>query len=89
MARQFKHDCEKCVYLGNEYKRYDMYFCPDDNGGIIVIRYGNEPSENTSADLSIAVQYMIQENYHNAIKAGLRKGIITPEMLVRAVKGEI
>lgn len=51
MKPKFKHDCQKCTFLGH-IDNYDHYIC----GDIFVSRYGNENHEYTSLTVNFAFQ---------------------------------
>ncbi len=55
---QYTHDCESCTFLGrdvdtNNDTQVDMYFCPQGGLPTIIMRYGNEGSEYTSAPIAV------------------------------------
>lgn len=55
---QYTHDCESCTFLGRDIDtssntQVDMYFCPQGGLPTIVMRYGNEGVEYTSAPVSV------------------------------------
>ena len=31
----FKHDCDRCIFIGKSYDERDLYVCPEDNFNII------------------------------------------------------
>jgi len=71
--KRFKHDCNKCKYLGT-YKEYDLYFCAK---GIetVIARYGSLGWENLSG-LVFATSGSIESLYeakNRAIKKGFLK----------------
>lgn len=44
----FKHDCEKCTYLGSaeiNTVKVDFYFCPDEIKTTLVYRFGDDPQD--------------------------------------------
>jgi len=52
----FLHDCDSCLFLGNPHdKQYDVYFCPNCDGGSIVIRHGNDGPDYYSTMISLAL----------------------------------
>jgi hypothetical protein len=52
----FVHDCDSCLFLGNPHKKeYDIYFCPQCDGGSIVIRHGDEGPDYYSTMISLAL----------------------------------
>lgn len=45
---QYKHNCDKCVYLGT-FNQFDLYYCNQEVlGPTVVARYGNLPHEYLS-----------------------------------------
>lgn len=63
---RYKHDCDDCKYLGtvegphprlalpNPVKvAYDLHFCQRCDGGSVIARYSNEPSNYVSSPLSM------------------------------------
>ena len=51
----YKHDCEKCVYLGSAQEK-DFYFCNNSLTGSdsLVIRLSNKPSDYLSMPVEVA-----------------------------------
>jgi len=53
----YKHDCDQCIWVGwvpwrEAQDGYgNMYYCPRCDGGTIVIRYGDEPSDYYSSPI--------------------------------------
>lgn len=57
MSAKFKHDCDRCEYLGTvrgEHEARDIYLClcprssTEPRGGIVVSRWGDDGSENST-----------------------------------------
>jgi len=51
MKTKYKHDCQKCIFLGQyEFKGeiYDLYFCEQDGLPTVIARYGNDGPEYIS-----------------------------------------
>jgi len=52
----FEHDCERCEFLAHielpetirGESSYDLYYCPGEDGGSIIVRYGNDGPEYAS-----------------------------------------
>jgi hypothetical protein len=67
---RFKHDCDKCIYLG-QVDDCDAYLCVDtENGGMsdIIWRHSDEPSDNGSNIVSTCLQnmaYGVDPEYHD------------------------
>lgn len=53
---KFKHDCDRCKFLGHVYG-CDMYSCPAELGTVLV-RYGNDGPEYSSCILSVMKNVM-------------------------------
>jgi len=80
MKPKFKHDCDRCVFLGGftrsassikgNPQRVDLYYCPDAVGGTVLSRESDEPSNYTSVHL----RFLIGQSYSskNIIEAGKR-----------------
>ena len=47
---KFKHDCDKCLFLGH-YRGYDCYICPNKDNGTLVARNGNDGTQYASVPL--------------------------------------
>jgi hypothetical protein len=48
MKPKFKHDCERCTFLGN-FKGFDLYFCPQTpNLPTVLARFSNEGADYVS-----------------------------------------
>ncbi len=80
----FKHDCDRCIFLGcfeSVFKRteveiypnllYDLYYCS--NGDTVIARYGNDGPEYMSGLSSINTVPVLKEAKNRAIKAGYLK----------------
>ncbi len=54
---RFKHDCEKCTYLGQSGK-YDLYVCSSRSNIIdtVIARFGDNPGDYTSG-LLFAIRF--------------------------------
>ena len=55
---QYTHDCDSCTFLGRDIDtgsntQVDMYFCPQGSLPTIVMRYGNEGADYTSAPINV------------------------------------
>lgn len=37
---RYKHDCDKCVYLG-QHENYDLYYCEQSGLPTVICRWGN------------------------------------------------
>lgn len=93
MKPKYKHDCNSCVFLGGyvsyygEYKKTDLYFCPPSN--VIVERFSDEGSDYRSHNLTTGLLYHQNTRrpwIKECIARGVKKGIITGEHLVDALK---
>jgi hypothetical protein len=77
--KYYKHDCNKCVYLGSYsfckkdlWKKYDLYFCGQGGtGNTLVARYGDEGPEYLSGLTS--PEEPLEEARHIAKREGLMK----------------
>lgn len=51
----FKHDCDKCEFLGrNDTLNRDFYYCDGESGVTLIIRHSHEPSDYASFSLHLA-----------------------------------
>ena len=55
---QYHHDCESCNFLGRDIDEQsstevDMYFCPQRGLPTIIMRYGNNGEDYTSAPIVV------------------------------------
>jgi hypothetical protein len=67
-VRQYKHDCEKCILIGQTPNR-DFYFCPDggsDGGGAGIVRNSNVAED---AD-SFRVNVILSDEFIRGDEAG-------------------
>lgn len=53
MAPRYKHDCDACRYAGN-WEGQDLYYCPNCDGGTVVLRYGDDGPDYASLPLDLA-----------------------------------
>lgn len=67
----YKHDCDKCVPLG-EYKGMDLYFCNDITGPTVIARYSDFVPDYKSG-LCFAD---FDEHLSKARKISIEKGLI-------------
>ena len=42
MTPRYEHDCEVCQFLG-QHKQFDLYYCSDAPGPMLIARYSNYP----------------------------------------------
>lgn len=54
---QFVHDCDKCVFLGDQFggQALDFWFCPEEKGSLIV-REGSADADYRSMEVSLALK---------------------------------
>jgi hypothetical protein len=63
----WKHDCDKCVWLGSHWgakEYYDFYYCKENSGdpdGCGIIRMGNEPENNESWPMRSLMDFPLEE----------------------------
>lgn len=75
MEPRFKHDCDKCIYLGESQGFYDLYYCPTHHD--LIARYGDDGPEYMSISAEACVRFNIgiddiyTEIYHRAKVKGL------------------
>jgi hypothetical protein len=68
---RFKHDCDRCVFLG-DYRAHDLYFCEACAGGPTVLaRYGSEGKQYTSGLELAAFDPLLAEARERAVRRGL------------------
>ena len=91
---QYKHDCDKCKFLGLYYqspkRRYDLYICVHGNNSSIIARFSADGPDYWSADLSLAIRLSCDERHEFAriaIKRAVQEKLITPEMALEALSG--
>jgi hypothetical protein len=75
----WKHDCSKCVFL-QSYEKADLYYCQSEHDGVIVIRYSNEPSDNSSYLINTIVNYPVGMHADIALVKAVAKGLIKEVM---------
>ena len=66
---RYKHDCDKCVYLG-EYGDADLYFCNQSGIKTVIARYSDEPSDYISGMEFTSVNKDLMEAKKRAISFG-------------------
>lgn len=62
---QFRHDCEACYFAGRLLgldphtlgHSFDVYWCPNELGGSVIARYGNDGPAYTSAPMKLLADY--------------------------------
>ena len=68
---RYKHDCDRCIYLGR-WDEYDLYFCADDLlGPTVVARYSSHGPDYASGLRVAAMIPELAEARTRAIAAGL------------------
>ena len=64
---QYAHDCERCTFLGR-IDEGDVWHCPNDGGGSIIVRFGDDGPEYSSFPVPIARMIAMQdEKYSKAL----------------------
>lgn len=67
---RWRHDCDRCIFLGQHTNKlgssFDLYYCPGIKGsaillGSVLARYANEPSHYLSYDLGIIIGMRLDE----------------------------
>lgn len=85
-APAYRHDCEKCVFLGSS-DGNDLYFCPSALGGSVLARYSSKPHEYASSDAGIWIRagWPEREPSHPlsvAIEVAQSRGLVARSSLV-------
>ena len=76
-AARYKHDCDKCVYLG-QHDGDDLYFCAQDSSychPTLIARYGNDGPEYRSGLCFKDIDPSIGAAYRLACERGVLRGI--------------
>ena len=83
---KFKHDCDKCQFLGTEHN-HDLYICASRMipglGPSVVARFGNEGPDYTSMPWGIIEQTMEQGPVPEAVMGGVH---IVEEIMVNTLR---
>ncbi len=66
----YKHDCEKCVFLGN-FNNEDLYYCDQSIIPTVISRYSDVGPDYTSGMAFIGINKQLTEAYNRAIKLNL------------------
>jgi hypothetical protein len=70
----FRHDCERCVFLGTcqyEERDYDLYFCKQGHFfPTIIARGSSDPHDYTSGLALAAVDPVLREAYERSKERG-------------------
>lgn len=59
---KFKHDCDKCKFLGH-FLDHDVYICNEMRTSIIA-RFGDDPEENASTELKVLKQQITDPDHY-------------------------
>jgi hypothetical protein len=92
-APLFVHDCDSCLFLGNSHdQKYDIYFCPQCDGGSIVIRHGSEGPDYYSTMISLALNRdsdsEISQLFLKVSRQLLSKGMVSVSVNEKVIKEE-
>lgn len=56
MTTKWRHDCDRCIYIGAAHDR-EVYYCPGSLLGSWLARYGDEPWEYASYPTTVLMQF--------------------------------
>lgn len=80
MKPNFKHDCERCVFLGNTEEGFDLYYCQQKFGEsflpTIICRYSNKEEDYKSG---LVFKY-IDPHFKQAYELAKERGLINETM---------
>jgi hypothetical protein len=55
--KRWQHDCDGCLYLGQD-EKHDFYYCARCDDGSVIARYGDQPWEYASSMVCLVWQVL-------------------------------
>lgn len=62
MTPRYKHDCNRCVYLGH-LQEFDLYACPQGGNPTIVARFSSKGGDYFSGEKIVVAGLHLELNY--------------------------